>query len=467
MRSEVTDTVRLAGPIVVTQVASISMGVVDTLMVSRGLGSGALAAVALGNAVFFACMVFGMGVMNAVSPMVSQAYGAQNHPEVGRAYRQGLWLGLFIGLPLFVAIRLAPSFLLWIGQDPPTVELAGGYIHAISWGVFPFLWFIGTRCFVEGVSRPRPATVIALIGIPVNVILNYGFMFGHFGLPELGLVGTGVASAIAYWVNFTALVLFCLNDARLRGLADFLHIRKPDFTYMRALAKLGAPIGVSQGVEASLFMVTLLLMGYISTQALAAHQIAIQVAAFAFMVPVGIGVATAVRVGQAVGRRDGPGVPRAGFAGILIAVVFMSMSAIFLWLFPDSIVRLFMNPELAENREVAGIAIVLLGIAAVFQIVDGAQVAAIGALRGVKDTFVPMLICIVTYWGAGLGLGYVLAFKVGLGSTGLWWGLVSGLGTAAVSLTVRFVRVSKRHAQGVEMLRLHDQVDAAHANSRQ
>jgi len=420
------------------------MGFIDTIMVSRGFGPDALASVALGSAAFFACLIFGMGVMNAVSPMVSQAFGANDLPGVGRAYRQGLWLGLLIGLPLFAIIRLSPAVLLWMGQDADTVAGTTGYVRALSWGVFPFLWFIGTRCFVEGVSRPRPATAIALFGVLLNVGANYALMFGKLGFPALGIVGTGWASAIVFWSNFLILLLFCLVDTRLRALVDLVHIRRPDLGYLRELFRLGAPIGVTQGVEAGLFMLTLMLMGLISTAAIAAHHMAIQFAAFTFMVPLGIGLATAVRVGQAVGRGDHDGGRRAGFAGILLAGTFMAMTAVFIWLFPHEIVSIFIDVDAAEHADVVRLTVLLLGIAAVFQIVDGVQVSAAGALRGMKDTFVPMLISLVSYWALGLGIGYVLAFRLDLGPAGLWWGLVAGLGSAALLLTVRFHRVSRR-----------------------
>ena len=420
------------------------MGFIDTIMVSRGLGPDPLAAVALGNAVFFACMVFGMGVMNAVSPMVSQAFGGGDHSQVGRAFRQGLWLALVIGVPIFSGIRVMPEVLIAMGQDVATVEMTRGYVNAITWGVFPFLWFIATRCFVEGVSRPRPATVIALAGVGLNVVANYVLMFGKLGLPALGITGTGVASAVVFWFNFLVLLAYCQSDGTLRRLADLVHIKKPDFRYLWKLARLGAPIGVSQGVEAGLFMLTALIMGLISTTALAAHQMAIQFAAFTFMVPLGVGMAASVRVGQAAGRGDGSAARRAGHAGVLLAVGFMTCTALFIWLFPETIVGIFLDVAVAENAEVVSIAVSLLGIAAVFQIVDGIQVSAMGALRGLKDTFYPMIISVVSYWVLGLGVGYLLAFTLELGPEGLWWGLVTGLGSAALMLTVRFERVSRR-----------------------
>ncbi len=420
------------------------MGFIDTIMVSRGLGPEALAAVALGNAVFFASMIFGMGVMNAVSPMVSQAFGAGDLPQVGRAFRQGLWLAVAIGLPIFLLVRSMPAVLIVMGQDPDTVELTRGYIKTISWGVFPFLLFIGTRSFVEAVSRPRPATVIALFGVALNIVANYILMFGKLGAPAMGIAGTGLASTIVFWSNFLILLFFCLADARLRSLADLQHLRRPDWRYLGRLARLGAPIGISQGVEAGLFMLTALIMGLISTTALAAHQIAIQFAAFTFMVPLGVGLAASVRVGQAAGRGDHLGARKAGYAGILLAVGFMTVTALIMWLYPRAIIGIFLDVELAANAEVAGIAISLLGIAAAFQIVDGVQVSAMGALRGLKDTFVPMVISVLSYWVLGLGVGYVLAFRVGMGPRGLWWGLVTGLGSAALLLTTRFQRISSR-----------------------
>jgi MATE family multidrug resistance protein len=451
MRAEVKHTIQLATPIVVTQLAGISMGFIDTIMVSRGLGPGPLAAVALGNAVFFASMVFGMGIMNAVTPMASQAYGANDSMGVGRAFRQGLWLGLLIGIPIFLVIRAAPDLLLLMGQDPDTVVLARGYIRAISWGVFPFLWFIATRCFIESVSRPRPATVIALLGVGINVVANYVLMFGKAGFPALGIRGTGVASAVVFWCNFLILLAFCLSDTRLRSLASLAHIRRPDFRYLRSLARLGVPIGVSQGVEAGLFMLTAMIMGLISTTALAAHQMAIQFAAFTFMVPLGVGLAASVRVGQAVGRGDLSGARRAGHAGMLLAVSFMSCTALLIWLFPRLIISIFLDVSLAKHAEVTSVAVSLLGIAAVFQIVDGVQVSAMGALRGLKDTFVPMMISVLSYWGLGLGVGYYLAFPAGWGPEGLWWGLVTGLGSAAILLTWRFQLVSRNPPAAQQM----------------
>ncbi len=442
-RTEFKQTMLLAGPVVVSMLSQNAMGFIDTVMVGR-LGSEALAAVALGNTIYFFLMVVCMGVVLAVGPMVSQAYGAGLREPVERSVRQGLWLGLMLSVPAFFIIRSMGPALVYMGQDPATVARTEGYLHAVSWGYLPMLWFIALRSFVEGISRPWPVTAIAFMGVGLNIAANYVLMFGKLGFPALGLVGTGWATAFVMWFMFGALTLYVNTNTSLRTYRIFTGIRRPDPHYFRELIQIGWPVGVSQGLESGLFMVTALLMGLVGTTALASHQIAIQTASFTFMVPLGVGIAASVRVGQSVGRSDASGARRAGIAGMILSVLFMAGSACVLWLAPEWVVRLYLDPALPQNAEVTALAAGLLSVAAVFQVFDGAQVAAGGALRGLKDTRVPMLIGFVAYWPIGLSVGVYLGFARGMGAAGLWWGLVLGLSTAAVLLIWRFARLTAR-----------------------
>jgi MATE family multidrug resistance protein len=435
--TEVKATLWLAAPVVLTQLGQISMGFVDTVMVGR-LGSDALAGVALGNTCFFFTMVLGMGVLMAVQPMVSQAFGAGENDPIGRTVRQGLWLGLILGTGAFLLLWNITPLLRLLGQQEETIELAQGYLRAIAGGVFPFLWFVVLRSFVEGVSKPRPVAVIAFLGVAFNIGANYVLMFGKLGFPELGIVGTGWASMLVFWCNFMLLLTFVRRNPGYRPYRLFARLGKPDPHYFRELFRIGWPIGASLGTEFSLFMITVMMMGWISTTAMAAHQIAIQCAAFTFMVPLGIGIATTVRVGQAVGRKDPVGVRWAGFVGILLSAVFMFGAALLFWTAPRTVVGLYLDLGNPDNDGVVDLAVKLLSIAAVFQVVDGVQVSASGALRGLKDTRIPMLIGLVSYLILGLTTSYTLGFRVGLGAVGLWWGLVLGLASAAVLLSMRF-----------------------------
>ncbi|NND71809.1 MAG: MATE family efflux transporter [Rhodothermales bacterium] len=434
----------LAAPVALTQLAQILLGFTDTVMAGR-LGPDAVASIALGNATFFVFVIFGIGAMNGVGPMVSQAFGAGDTIGVGRSVRQGFWLGLFISIPIVLFLQYgAGPFLYWIGQDPDLVVLSERYLYAVSWGVPPFLWYIAERSFAEGVSQPLPALIIAIAGIGVNIIANTALMFGRFGFPEMGVVGTGWASAVVYWVMFVSLGVYIHFSRRTREYDPFKHVRKPDLLYLKELTRIGWPIGVSFFLEASLFMATAMMMGLVSKNALAAHQVAIQCAAATFMIPLGIGLATAVRVGQATGRKDPAGAARAGYTGMALALCFMFVTAIMFWTMPRPIVTLFFDPSIDENVPVIEMAITMLGIAAVFQLFDGLQVSAGGALRGLKDTRVPMVIGLLSYWGCGMTTGIILAFVLDLGAVGLWWGLVIGLLVASITLTLRFYRLSER-----------------------
>jgi MATE family multidrug resistance protein len=442
---ELRETLWLAGPVVAAQLAQISMGFVDTVMVGR-LGQEALAGVALGNTTFFFGLIVCLGVIQAVGPMVAQAHGAGEREPVERSVRQGLWLGVVLAVPTVLILWNIAPVLHMAGQPASAVAAAEGYLHAILGGFLPALWFMALRSFVEGLARPLPVTVITFVGVGLNIGANYVLMFGAWGLPALGLEGTGWASTFVFWVLSGMLALFVVRIEPFASYRIFSGLRTPDLTYFRELVRIGWPIGVSSGIESGLFVLTALMVGVLGTVPLAAHQIALQCAAFTFMVPLGVGIAGSVRVGQAVGRGQPDAARRAGYASMLLAGLFMLGAAVLFWTVPHAIVRLYIDPSLPGNAGVAALAVALLGIAALFQVFDGVQVAAMGALRGLKDTRMPMLIALLTYWGIGLSTGYVLGLEWGMGAEGLWWGLVMGLAAAALLLSVRFHRHVRRVA---------------------
>jgi MATE family multidrug resistance protein len=438
-RAEGKATLILAGPIVVTQLAHISLSFVDTVMVGR-LGPTALAGVALGNTVFFNTLIFCMGILMAVGPMVSQAFGSEDHDSIGRSVRQGLWMATGLGVLAFIFIQNGALILRLLGQSEVNVANADAYLHAISWGILPFLGFIALRSFIEAVSRPKVVTVIAIFGVGVNIFLNYVLMFGKLGFPELGLAGTGWASTMVYTFNFLVLLLYVAKQKAFSEYRIFSRLGRPDAHYFKELFRIGWPIGSSMGIETSLFMLTVVMMGWLGTTQLAAHQVAMQCVAFTFMVPLGVGMAASVRVGQAIGKKNTDGASIAGFTGIGISAAFMCGTALMFWLIPRSIVSLYLDLDAPQNAAVIEMAVRLLALAAIFQVVDGIQVATMGALRGMKDTRAPMVISVISYWGIGLLFGYI-AFPLGFGETGLWWGLVTGLASAAILLTTRFYRL--------------------------
>jgi MATE family multidrug resistance protein len=364
---------------------------------------------------------------------------------VGRATRQGLWLATFLGIPFLIALGYAEPLLLWTGQDPDVSALAARYLGAIRWGFVPNLWFTALRGLCEGVARPRPVLAVTLLGVCVNVVGNYALMFGRWGFPELGLEGTGWSSALVMLVMFSALGVYTRRSRRLRGYRIFAGLRRPDPEMLGALFALGWPIGIGFGLEAGLFTAATLVMGQFGQTALAAHQVALNAASVTFMVPLGIGMAGGIRVGQAAGAGDLKGASRAGWTAVGLGASFMMCSALLFWLRPEWVVWLYAGRQ--PDPAVAQLAVGLLGVAAVFQLVDGIQATAAGALRGLKDTRVPMVIGAFSYWGLGLSLGAGLGLYGGGGPRGLWWGLTLGLAAAAVLLSSRFWRLTSGGAQ--------------------
>jgi MATE family multidrug resistance protein len=438
-RREILATLRLAAPLVFTQLAMIGINTTDIVMMGW-LGPEELAAGALGMNIFIPLFLFGLGIATVVAPMTAQALGARDFRGVRRTVRQGFWLTLLFGA-LFTAIIFNGRWvLLAFGQEPAVALLARDYLQAVAWSLLPSLWFVVLRSFVTAHSRPRSVLVITLVAVGVNAVSNYGLMFGNFGLPRWGLMGAGVTSSIVQLLSLLALLGYVQWDRRFRRYAILLRFWRPDWPRFIELFRVGVPIGLTIVAEAGLFSAAAFLMGLISTEALAAHAIALQCSAVAFMVPLGLGQAAVVRVGLAAGARDHDGVTRAGWAALVAGSLFMACSALVFWFAGHFLVGLFLDLSAPENVEVVELAVAFLAIAALFQLVDGGQVIGVHALRGLSDTTVPMWLAIGGYWSIGFVASVVLAFPLGLGGRGVWMGLALGLAFVASAAIWRFHR---------------------------
>jgi MATE family multidrug resistance protein len=452
IQNEIPRLLILAGPIVVSQLLQMSMGFVDTLMVGR-LGAASLAAVALGGAIYHPLFLICAGVMSAVSPLVSQSHGAGESEPIARTVRQAFWLASILAIPGIVVMWNVQPVLIAIGIDPAVAVQTQGYLRAISFSFIPGLWYWVLRHFVEALGRPRPVMLITLAGAIANAGLNYILMFGLLGFPALGVIGTGWSTTIVVYIIFATLVLFVRSQKSLSGYDVFRNLGRPDRPYLRRIFRLGWPIGIMFGVETGLFAAAAFMMGSIGTDELAAHQIALQCAAMTFMVPLGLAFASTIRVGFEIGANNPVGAQVAGYTGMLMAASAMAVFAMVFILAPRPILGLFVDLDDPANSVVVQLGVVLLSLAAIFQIFDGVQIASAGALRGLHDTRVPMYIAIVSYWGVGLTAAYLLAFRLDMGPQGVWWGLVLGLAAAAILLTVRFGYLTRRQEVAIPRIR--------------
>jgi MATE family multidrug resistance protein len=440
LRQEIKACLALAVPLAAAQVAQQGTSFADTVMMGL-LGSEAIAAGGLGAISFGTLLIVCTGVVSAVSPLVAEAYGREKFDRVGQIGRQGLWLSLVIALPMMMLIWNAGSVLRLLGQQEATIAQVVNYLQAVVWGFFPALAFAALRSFVAALSRPRPVMVIMICGLCFNVVGNYVLALGKFGFPALGLAGIGWASTLSYWGTFVALICYILSQRVFDKYNPFRKLLQSEGQVFGELLQIGLPIGALYGVETGLFAVTSFIMGYLGTTTLAAHQIALQTAAITFMVPAGISYATTVRVGQLLGQHRFRQAKLAAYVNLGIGGTFMGMMAVAFWVIPQAIVALYLDIDDPANAEVLSIAVLLLRVAAMFQLADGIQVIAVGALRGLQDTRAPMLIGIFAYWCVGLSSGYWLGLRWGWDGVGLWFGLALGLATAATIFTWRFNRL--------------------------
>ncbi len=420
---------RLAAPIVLIQLGMMAMGVVDTMMVGR-VSAVALAAVALANLYSFVIMVFGMGVLMALDPIVSQALGARDGGAVSRGVQRGFVLATVLTVPISLALLMVEPVLRVAGQPADVVPYAAGYVYRTLGSVWPFYAFVVVRQTLQAHRRTAPIVATIVIANLVNVVMNYALIFGELGFPKMGVLGSAWATLISRWIM--AGLLFALAWPHLGA-----YLRRPapgllDPVPILRVLRLGAPIGLQMMFEFGAFAFVALLMGRLGVVQVAAHQVAINLASLTFMVPLGVGSAAAVIVGHAVGRQDPDGVRRATAAALYVGAAFMlATGSLFIGL-PEPLARLY-----TDERDVLLLAAVLLPIAGVFQVFDGLQAVALGLLRGLGDTRVPMLFCVIAFWLVAIPLSMFLGFGLELGATGLWWGLVVGLAIVAVILVLR------------------------------
>jgi MATE family multidrug resistance protein len=442
-RTELTETLRLAWPIALTQLGQIAMMTTDLALLGR-LGDHVVAAAALGHTVLFVVFVLGMGLVSAVAPLAAQAFGARDPRMVRRALRVGLWAATLLGIPLSAVQLFGEDILLFLGQTEEAATLAARYLYGLAWCLIPAWWFIALRGFMGAVNRPEPGLWITLAAIPANAFLAYALIYGEFGFPRLDLLGAGIATTIvnifmcaaAIWVSYA---LRPFKKYQVMG-----RFWRPDWPLFRKLLVIGGPISGTFLLEYGVFAAAGLMMGWISTTALAAHQIALQIASIMFMVPFGISMAATVRVGHAVGRRDSAGTRSAGFVAIWLGIAFMSAMTLLVIATRDMLPLLFLGSATNENGQTVALAATLMIVGASFFICDGIQSIAAGALRGLNDTRVPLVISFVCFWVIGFTACYGLGFVLEYGALGVWIGLSLSVIIYAMALVWRFHVLTRR-----------------------
>ena len=427
---------RLGAPILVNNLSVTGMSFADTVMAGQ-LGARDLAGLAVGVSFFNLFMFIGLGMFMALSPAVAHAYGAGDDRGVRRYIHQSWWVWLMLSIVLFAAVRQAQWMLPAIGIAAEILPIASGYVAALSWAMPGMLGFFALRFASEGLGHTRPIMYIAFGGLLLNVFGNWVFMYGKLGAPALGAIGCGVATAISLWVMFIAMVAYVALQRVYRPYALFRQLARPDVRVIAELLGLGAPVAGSVLAEGGLFVAAALLMGVMGSITASSHQIALNYAAFMFMVPLAVSSATTIRVGHLLGSGDRAAGRYAAGVGIGMCAAIMVVSATLIVVLNDEIAAMY-----TRDAEVRSLAASLLLLAAVFQVSDGIQVGAAGALRGFKDTAVPMALCVFSYWAVGFPLAYVLGVRYGLGPAYVWIGLIGGLSVSAVLLVARFRKIS-------------------------
>lgn len=426
---------RLGLPLVGGHLAQFAIGLTDSVMLGW-YGVEALAAVTLAGSFFFVLFLTGAGFGWAVMPLVATAAAEGDETSARRATRMGLWLSLLYAALMMPLLWQAGPILRAMGQAPEVADSAARYLRVAGWGMFPALLVMVLKSYLAALERTQIVLWITVLAAVANATANYALIFGHWGLPELGIRGAALASILTQGVSLLAVVIYVQRTLPEQEL--FRRFWRPDWEMFGRVFRLGLPIGVTSLTEVSLFAASSLMMGWLGMIPLAAHGIALQVTSATFMVPLGLSNAATVRAGNAFGRGDRAHMVRGARVVIVMALLLSMMASALFLIWPEGLIGLFLDPAGPQRGQIMAIGAMLLAAAALFQLVDGAQVIALGLLRGVQDTTVPMVIAALSYWVVGLPASYLLGFTFGLGGVGVWLGLVAGLACAAVLLMIRF-----------------------------
>ncbi|MCL6683303.1 MATE family efflux transporter [Sphingomonas alba] len=440
-RDELRETFQLALPLVLANLAQTAIYSTDVVMVGW-LGAPQLAASALAVNLYSVLLFTGTGLITAAAPLIAAELGARKHSvrEVRRTVRMAIWAAVLFAIPAWLILWHTEAVLLALGQDPQLARHSGEFMRALQWALLPALIIVALRNFVAALGNAGIALAVIVAGIFINAALDWGLIFGHWGLPRLGLVGAGIASSITSYLMMFVLIGIVLIHPKTSRFHVFGRLFKPDWERLATIIRVGVPIAFTLAFEVTVFSAAVYLMGLISETSVAAHAIALQIAAITFMVPLGISQATTIRVGLAFGAKDPSWVSRAGSASLVMAMGFMSVAALAIWLFPRDLASIFLDAAKPENAPVLDLAVKFLFIAAIFQLADGAQVVGAAMLRGLQDTRVPMYYAAFGYWVVGLGGGAALAFWGGWQGVGVWTGLAGGLAAVAVLMLWRWSR---------------------------
>lgn len=440
---------RLAGPVIVADIGWMVMGLVDTLMLGR-VSAEALGAVSIGNSIFWVIGIVGIGMLMGLDFLVARAYGAGDMPACHRALIQGLWLSIFLTFPLTAVVYLLIFLLPRMGIQPILIPEAAGYLKIVSGSLLPLLLGTTLRRYLQACNIVMPLVLALIAANLVNGLANYSLVFGNWGFPALGGLGAAYATLFSMSMVFLCLLLSVFYLYRRDGYRLRQTNWRLDLPVLRELLALGVPASIHLLFEAGVFAAASILAGWLTATALAAHHIALKIASFTFMVPLGISTAGAVRVGHAFGRRDPASIARSGWTAIAMGAAFMACSAVMLMAFPELLMYGFTN-----DKEIVQAGVPVLFVAALFQLFDGIQVVTAGTLRGTGDTKTAMILNLLGHWGLGLPIGYYLCFRLEYGVVGLWIGLFLGLSTVAVALLFFWW----------QRLRKITRLDAFHANS--